>query len=281
MKVCPACRTTFDDSQNFCLNDGTPLVFAEAEPETVVAARSQHSSQSGYNIPPVAQPQQPVAAKSNTGLIVAVTALVTILLVGVGIGGWWLLSRSNSAVTQSTNAKPTPIVTANTNSNSRVANAQTMPTQSANISTVTNIAPPTPAPTLSSAQAAAVREEVSDVVGSWKSALESNNINGHLSYYADSVDYYKGRYNKSQIRADKQRAFQEFDDLRMNISNLRVTPDAGGDKATVIYDKEWVFEGAERTNEGKVQSQLTLQKIGGRWLITGERDLKVYYSRSY
>ncbi len=58
---------------------------------------------------------------------------------------------------------------------------------------------------------------------------------------------------------------------------MKVTPDASGEKATAVFDKEWNFEGAEKYSAGKVQQQLTLGKIGGRWLITGEKDLKTYY----
>jgi hypothetical protein len=81
------------------------------------------------------------------------------------------------------------------------------------------------------------------------------------------------------VRADKQRAFEAFDDIEFNVSNVRVIAESE-DRVTVIYDKEWVFANGERTTEGKVQSQLTLQRINGRWLIVGERDLKVYYQQS-
>ena len=58
---------------------------------------------------------------------------------------------------------------------------------------------------------------------------------------------------------------------------MRVSPDASGESATAVFDKEWVFEGAGKYNAGKVQTQLQLRKFGGDWRITGERDLKVYY----
>ena len=71
-----------------------------------------------------------------------------------------------------------------------------------------------------------------------------------------------------------------YDTININIDNVKVTPDASGERATVVLDKEWNFEGAEKFSSGKVQQQLTLNKIGGRWLITGEKDLKIYYTQN-
>lgn len=298
MKVCPACRTTFDDSQNFCLSDGTPLVPAETEPEkeTVVAPRESNVEHRSYQTRTPAAAPQPAGKKSKTGLIVAGTVLATLLLVGLGAGGWWLMSRNNAQnagtnantnlVSNSNSAVRTSVNLAVANSKT-AANANESATNSAaeapNVNTETAESSPTPARELPSAETAVIRKEVSGTISSWANAIESRNLNGHLSFYADTLDYYytaRG-YSKNQVRADKERAFEAFDDIEFNISNISVTPDASGNRATVVYDKEWVFSNEERSNEGKVQSQLTLQKIGGRWLIVGERDLKVYYQESH
>jgi hypothetical protein len=63
----------------------------------------------------------------------------------------------------------------------------------------------------------------------------------------------------------------------MNISNLTVTPDASGERATAVFDKEWLFDGDQKSSSGKVRSELQMRKIKGEWRITSERDLKVYY----
>lgn len=307
MKVCPACRTTFDDSQNFCLNDGTPLVAAETEPEpaTIVtpaaAPPKSNVEYRSYQTPPATASVPAVGKKSNTGLIVAGTALATLLLLGLGAGGWWIMSRSgnNNREIARTNVNASTISNSNLNSapraspsasvtNSSVAaNSNAMPTNSTIAAPETNPeipqnAPAPPAHEISAKEAATVRKEVGGTINSWANAIESGNLNGHLGYYADTLDYYYNArgFSKNQVRADKERAFETFDNIEFNISNIRVTPEAGGDRATVVYDKEWLFENDERSTEGKVQSQLTLQKIGGRWLIVGERDLKVYYQES-
>lgn len=321
MKVCPSCRTTFDDSQNFCLNDGTMLIVAETEMDTVVVPSESNVEYRSYQPVPPAPPVRapvgapigtsvpPTAKKSNTGLIVAGSALAALLLVGLGAGAWWTMSRNNNDNGNQrmarTNANVGSISNSNLNSNSnaavrssttaRVANSTVNtavpaansaiaapPTSDADVSEEPPPTPAPPAPQLSARRTEAIRKEVSGAVSSWAKAIESGNVNAHLNYYADTLEYYyTGRgFSKNQIRADKQRAFESFDDIEFNVSNFRVTPEGNGDRATVIYDKEWVFSNEERTLEGKVQSQMTLQKIGGRWLIVGEKDLKVYYQHS-
>jgi ketosteroid isomerase-like protein len=117
------------------------------------------------------------------------------------------------------------------------------------------------------------------VIDDWEEASENRDTNRNLNNYADTVDYYKaGRVGLGRVRADKQNAFSQYDSINFNISNMKITPDASGDKATAVFDKEWTFEGDEKYSSGKVQQQLTLSKIGGKWKITGEKDLKVYYT---
>jgi hypothetical protein len=99
-----------------------------------------------------------------------------------------------------------------------------------------------------------------------------------MTHYADRLDYYNKRgASVGTVRADKQKAFSTYDTIKINLSNMRVTPDATGENATAVFDKDWYFENAAKVSEGKVQSQLKLKKIGGAWKITGEKDLKVYY----
>ncbi|HEX8197267.1 MAG TPA: nuclear transport factor 2 family protein [Pyrinomonadaceae bacterium] len=318
MKVCPACRTTFDDSQNFCLTDGTPLVTAEAEPETetvVVQRESSVPPRSYQSLPrtPAASSAAPTAKKSNTGLIVA-GALAAVLLIAIVAGAWRMMSRGsqsdngNQQIAQ-TNADSIPNSNFNSNLNlnsssaprnyppadvknsTNAANANpatTYPSADVLPSGETRVAedsppppPPEPARNIPARRATTIHREVSSTINSWARAIESGDLNRHLSYYADTLEYYytaRG-FSVNQVRADKQRAFEAFDDIEFNVSNLRVITESE-DRVTIIYDKEWVFANGERTTEGKVQSQLTLQRINGRWLIVGERDLKVYYQQS-
>ena len=187
-----------------------------------------------------------------------------------GIGAWLYFNSKKTEVAANVNIAPP-----NRPTNSNVASNQTT---NANLATASPSATPTPQPTLNTQQTKAITDDVKDVVDDWKSATEDGDLDGHLSQYADTVDYYKGgRVGIGKVRADKQRALGAYDSININITNLKITPDASGEKATALFDKEWNFEGENKYSAGKVQQQLLLSKINGRWLITSEKDLKVYY----
>ncbi|HEY0458230.1 MAG TPA: hypothetical protein VGC97_03695 [Pyrinomonadaceae bacterium] len=295
MKQCPTCQSQYtDDTLQFCLQDGSPLQFAApqqsktvsyGEQETVVSNRQ--SSQ--INAPHVTNPTdwnpqqyqsnagfQPPEKKSNPTAAVLLTAFVMLLLFSfVGIGMWLYLRgvRSDDGGNQFI-AKKRP--DSERMSNSSVVStapspsATTMPsTSSSNANAVTNSTP---------VDKEQIKREVSQSINAWKSATESLNINNYMSYYAPTIDYYnKKGVSIATVRADKQRAFSAYDSMKITLSNMTVTPDASGETATAVFDKEWVFNGA-RYSAGKVQSQLKLRKINGQWRITGEGDLKVYYT---
>jgi ketosteroid isomerase-like protein len=306
-----------DNTLRFCLQDGAPLAesvdenFAPTvsygenvqlnETETIISSRGEtpavqpravepiridlpaasEQSPQQHPLPPAVDWQTAAAPRrSKTLPLVLLTALATLVLAGAGA---WLYLRNNRAETarngaanvgaqsaaQNANSKPnvsnTPVPTATTPRNEANANV-------ANVAAVNNS---TPAPNVDRKQ---IEEEVADRVDSWASLTESRDINGYMNYYADTVDYYNRRgVSTSFIRGDKQRAFNDFDSIEMNVSDLSVTPDASGDGATAVFDKEWVFDGAEKSSSGKVRTELKMKKIKGKWLITSERDLKVYY----
>jgi len=127
-----------------------------------------------------------------------------------------------------------------------------------------------------------IKSDVSQRLNSWASAAQAINLDDFMGHYAPTVDYYNKRgASIGFVRADKQRAFTRYSAMQVTLSNVNVTvvPATNGERAAVVLDKEWNFSGAQDTSSGKVQQQLQLRKINGQWLITGERDLKVYYSR--
>lgn len=284
MKQCPTCHSQYtDDTLQFCLQDGSPLYLAgtHGEQETIVSGRPSNQT----SAPPATNPTgwnpnqyssnpslQTTEKRSGATMAVFVTVFVMLLLFSfVGIGAWlyfrgaanddsgniFIAKRSNSNTASNTTAvptKPTPLAT-------------TTPLTSAN--TTTNSAP---------VDKEQIKRDVSQRVYSWKSAAEARNLDSYMSHYASTVDYYNKRgASVGSVRADKQRAFTTYDSLKITLSNMTVTPDASGDGATAVFDKEWVFDGA-KYSAGKVQTQLKLKKINGQWLINGERDLKVYYT---
>ncbi len=293
MKQCPNCQTTYaDDGLQFCLQDGTPLAAFpnqnlsdsyDTESETLVVPKrvepirfeppsSYQNNQANW------QPSAPVVIeqretkKSNTTMIVALSVLGTMLLLGVGgLGAWLYFNNKKTSVAVSVNNAPA----------NRPANTNLTTNQNANLAAAPSpTATPTAPPTLQPEEAKRISNAVKEVVNDWKDSTENLDLDTHISQYADTVDYYKaGRVNSSRVRADRQKAFDTYHSITINIDNLKVTPNATGEKATAILDKEWNFEGDDKYSAGKVQQQLTFDKIDGRWLITGEKDLKIYYTQ--
>lgn len=122
--------------------------------------------------------------------------------------------------------------------------------------------------------------EVRNTLEGWAQATRNRDLDSHMRYYADTLDYY---YNRTQvpstkIRDDRTRAFAKFNYLDVRLSNINVQLDSTGQRATVLLDKTFDFRGDYNASyNGSVQDQLTLTKLGGGWLITGEKELKVYY----
>ncbi len=323
MKICHVCRTTYDDSQNFCLNDGTPLssvaqeeprqveplepatVVQSDEPATVVHASpttnlSGRATDYGQTVPPPLIPTiAPVVLKrkSNVGKIVVLTALATVLLVTIAGAGIYLAMRNRNQniaqvnVSENKNtAKPKNINANLSSANVAIVNANVVEAnQNANLAN-TNLNAnilnanvlPSPHPSLKPEQAVKVKKEVSDTLDGWKDATDDRNLDAHMSFYGENVDYYNGGVvNVNKVRSDRQKAFDAYNNIEVELSNVSVTPDATGEKATVILDKAWHFENDEKTSDGKVQQRLMMEKNAGRWYITGEKDLKVYYKNNY
>lgn len=281
MKVCPTCQSRYtDDTLLYCLQDGSALVSEESqtaaptvaytgELETVVKNRQADTQQTYVRQTDVAAGFQTGRKSSNTALILVVVFLAIVLVLGgAGIGAWLYFSKEKKEIAQNTNINSSTPENAKTNKN---VNSSAFPSPN-----VSKTPTPTPTPNVSPEE---VKREVSERINSWTSALVSRNLSSYMSHYADTVDYFnRNGASIATVRADKQRALAIYDSFEVEVSNLRVTTDSSGETATAVFDKEWHFEGDERSSEGKVQTQLRLRKIGGAWKITGEKDLKVYYT---
>ena len=297
MKSCPSCKTQYsDDTLQFCLQDRTPLTgLAETEAFTVVLDETETvvgrkgPDRVGVPLNDTAwSPSQvtrvaaaiPEKKGSNTAVAIILTALGMLVVFGlIGFAALVFWRNSQSTASNSGNTASVPGGTVNTNYNS-LPIPQSTPTPKP-ASTRTSATPGNTDTTvpLSTNDDVQTRSEVSQRVYGWKSSLESHDFNGYMGNYAPTVDYYKRRgVSSGTIRADKARAFSLYNSMRVNVSNMSVSTDPSGDTATAVFDKEWVFAGGGRS-EGKTRSQLEFRRINGRWLITAERDLKLYYKR--
>jgi ketosteroid isomerase-like protein len=250
----------------FCLQDGTPLVElgGDAETETVVSAKR---GTQGATVPVTAR-----RSRSKLGLAALLTVLAVVFVLAVGGVALWLAFHRNGPTDNVNNrnqASPSP-----TRSPSPSPSASPSPAPSASL-------PPAFSPSSSvsptpQVDRSAVTREVNDTIASWRNDTESLDIDSLMRHYADRVDYYKNSgASRAAIAADKERAFSRFDSIDLRISDVNVDVADSGDSATAEFDKAWRFVG-DHVSEGRVRSRLKLKKIGGRWLITSEQDLKVY-----
>ena len=114
----------------------------------------------------------------------------------------------------------------------------------------------------------------------WAEDSSSGTLDDVMGNYAPKVDYYtKPGLASAAVKADKSRAFERYNKMDVDISNVQVTIDPGGTTASATFDKEWHFDGDQDSSEGKVQQFMKLQLINDNWLIVAEKDLKVYYKR--
>jgi hypothetical protein len=136
MKQCPVCKTNYDDdSQMFCLNDGTSLVATLSDEATIVysPAINPLNNQVRIDIPPASsnptmftrpQPKK----KSGKGLLIG--GLVTLLLLAIigiaGVVGFFLMQSrglqydapvANNITKPNTNIVTVTTANSNTNQN--------------------------------------------------------------------------------------------------------------------------------------------------------------------
>ena len=280
MKTCPACLTQYtDDTLQYCLQDGSPLTavsqtaaptVAFGETETLVNPRSGErrldtKPSLGNDVEALRGTR--AGRGSRTALAVAITALLMLLVFGVlGIAAF-LYFRDRSS---SDRSSALPANTADNRAGSQASSPPISPTPS----------PRTPLPSPTPDKPRVVdpdtRDEVISEIDNWRESTESMDLDSLTDHYAPRVDYYNKRgVDPGYIRGDKSRAFARFTEIQMSLSNIQLALNDKGDRITAVFDKEWRFSG-ERTSAGKVRQQLELSNIDGRWLITAERDLKVY-----
>jgi serine/threonine protein kinase len=204
--------------------------------------------------------------RSNTTRVVGLTVLATVLLLGVGGLGVRMLLGTNGERTTSASDN----LNAQRNESASVSQPSRMATPSAILPAPTVNVPPV--------NTSSLRNEVLMTLNGWAGAARAHDLDAQMSYYADVVDPYFLRHSVSAagVRANRSVAYTKFTKLDVQLSNIDIDVDQSGTSATATFDKAYSFEG-EKYLSGSVRSMLWLTKSGSRWLINGERDLKVYY----
>ncbi|MGB7924784.1 MAG: hypothetical protein WCF57_16195 [Pyrinomonadaceae bacterium] len=308
MKRCPTCQRTYtDDSLRFCLQDGAALLSVDDAPAshdpsaTLVlpeggAPRATPPTeafppQTAQTLPvrkaaPTAPPQPPRATAydapqamahspkpQTSALVIGLTVTIAILLLALGgMGAWMLLRDDQRGETEK----------ARTNGNGNSTTGQEANNDGRAASQTPARSSPTPSPaataTTPPVDTAAIRDQVTATLNAWAAASMAHDIDTHMSYYANTLDQYYSSTNVSsdRVRADRERAYALYSTIVIRLSNISVTVEPQGERANAVFDKTWNFEGSKYSS-GSVQQRIWLAKMGGRWRITGEKDLKVYY----
>ena len=91
------------------------------------------------------------------------------------------------------------------------------------------------------------------------------------------VFYRKKKIPVSEVRREKAKLFGGLSHVRkLDMSDIRIES-LGRVRAVVSFRKDWEMQGALATS-GSERQRLTLGWIEGRWRISGEQEVRVYWS---
>jgi ketosteroid isomerase-like protein len=227
----------------------------------------------------------PATKPRSTTSVVAISVVATILLLGLGGLGVWLFLKDKGSSGSGSNSN---VLVSNSNTaGAKSGNMNAPPVVvSTPVSTPTPLMTPastpmpsaTPTPTTQSTDTTAARKEVMDALNGWTQTMRSADLNGHMAYYASTlrIYYMQSNYSASRVRENVAKAFAKYSSFDVKLSNIQIEVDPSGQSAIATFDKTFVFGGAG-TYSGSGLNRFWFEKIGGRWLITGEKDLKTYY----
>jgi len=265
MKVCPKCNSSYsDETLNFCLTDGVPLVAQEILDEYL----SKQNSKSWHTADTLVDPRFSMAARqtainpssptfelgnttarnlvpqSSNKTLYAILGVLLVVLVG---GGVWWFAKSN--------AGNRTVFSDNTPSVPKHAIVPISPEQDAQ-----------------------VKKELTAFMTGWAKTNSDKNSDAHLAHYANTLEIYYGESGKDRnhVLADRLRAYQKYDTIQMQVDNLKITPEST-ESATIVFDKSWTMKNEKNTSTGSVQQEVHVSKTNGKWLIDSEKDLKVYF----
>jgi hypothetical protein len=280
MIICNSCGNAMEDSLRFCVECGannptflaTQQVQANQSPATPALERIREQVNRD-SVRPAGRVDSPtsygtVPSSSNrTGVIViaAIAGAILLLVLG-GLGSHLLFSKTNQGANNLT-ASPTP-----TSSSVPELASEKKTSQTQEQPAVRHVEP-------LRTDNQSLKQEVTDALNGWAAAARNHDLDQHMTYYADVLDTYFTRHNVgvNYVRSSRMPAFIRYTKLDVQLSNIAVTIDQSGTVASTTFDKTYRFEG-EKILSGSVQQAVVLTKISGRWRITAEQDLQVYYT---
>lgn len=305
MKRCPTCQSIYtDESLSYCLQDGSKLatVSDSASSADVTWQMSGASRPTGAEPPPTeilrpediptARVESPiptreqqrarataidreqaalsgaVSAPRSNAAVIALSVIVALLLITLGGLIAWIMMRDKGQT-------ETRIVGANSSNQVETRQENTAPARAnsnANPSTNTT---PQPSPV----DVTAARAEVQAALNGWADTVRQGNLEEHMKYYADVLDIYYNATNvsRTRVREDRSQAFSKYSSMDMQVAKVNIEIDQTGTRATATFDKTFDFRNEEKSFNGSGLNRFWFVKAGGRWRITGEKELKNYY----
>jgi len=269
MKVCPKCNSSYsDETLNFCLTDGVPLVAEEILDEYLSKQSSSKSWHTAETLvdprlssfggrPTSVNPSSPTFELGNTtarnlmpsqshkALYTILGILLAVIVIG---GGFWWFSKPSGQNNKSVLSEETASI------------------------------PKHAVVPISPEQDAQVKKELTSFMMNWARTNSEKNSDAHLAHYANTLEVYYGESgkDKNHVLADRLRAYQRYDTIQIQVDNLKITPEST-ESATIVFDKSWTMKNDKKTSTGSVQQEIHVTKTNGKWLIDGEKDLKVYF----
>lgn len=275
MKVCPKCNSSYsDETLNFCLTDGVPLVVEELLEDHLSKAENWQEAETlfdpNFKVHPLSTHDTSPNSSADTNpklrlktesfsisqpkpsrlyLFPLLGVLATVLVVG-GIFSWLYMNPST----------PNPANKQNQTGQQKDSNSKRMTVQ------------------LTAEQENEIKKEVGDLLEGWRLSIEKRDADANVKFYTDTLEtYYKeSGIDKNHVRADRQRAVDRYESLSLQVDNLKITPETP-ESASAIFDKSWTFKSQSKISTGSVQQEMYFSKQNGKWLINGEKDIKVYY----
>jgi uncharacterized protein DUF4440 len=249
LKRCPTCNKTFTDQNlSFCIDDGTPLVLAEAsvDDEATRVSPSARKSEShsvdagssGRESAPLYSPPGSYVPPGNSSdipsgqrkrgtwpWIVSILAIVLLVFAGLGIAGVLLLPRMRSALSNRDNSNYNANVERRDNHNSNLKGSTSDPAENEDSSDNSGPQDTTPPPT----DEEEVLADLTDLEHEWTVAninADKKRLNRILAddYVGTTEGKVQGKaeYLKT-IERDTSIQKWDFEDLKVSLKGDRAT----------------------------------------------------------
>lgn len=131
-------------------------------------------------------------------------------------------------------------------------------------------------PTSGAAAAEEIRNRLVDLHAAWT----DGDIEAHAAFYADEVDFYGEDLSRTEIERERRESAERFTDREVTLERTAVTF-TDEEHARAVVEKSWDFRSVASEWTGAARQEFLFERIEGRWLVTGERDLEVYRSEEH